>query len=364
MSNRRVLVNYLGRKGGGATYAFEMTKGLINNGEIVSAIIPSTIENINAWKELNLENLYFIDTYSDKKSFIVNTLLFIFFKQWGIRKVLKKCNFDICYIPMIQPWSFLINNMVKKAKIIATIHDPIPHSGSSKLLQFIFVNQLVAKKADKVVILSSVFFDYVVKNYKKKPEQISVIPHGIFDYSKCSNGIPVIRNKQFNFLFFGLIGKYKGINLLLNAYNRLKCIYDDISLYIVGKGDMKDYSESIDSGKDITVVNRFIDDSEVAAYFQGNNVITVLPYIDATQSGVVPIAMREESLLIVTNTGGLVEQTNNGEFALLCEPNEDTVFNAMKYAVEHYEECREKIYAAKKHADELSWDNLASKLID
>ena len=89
-----------------------------------------------------------------------------------------------------------------------------------------------------------------------------------------------------------------------------------------------------------------------------------MPYIDATQSGVVPIAMKEESLIIATNTGGLAEQTGNGKYALLCEPSIDSVYQTMKYAITHYSECKNIIHAAKKYADSLSWRALAKKVIE
>lgn len=364
MPNRKVLVNYLGRKGGGAVYAFEMTKGLVENGEEVSAVVPSGLDNLDLWEKLHLKSLYIIDTYDDRKSFVFNTVSFLLFKQWSLRKKIKEESFDYCYIPMIQPWTCIINNMLRKTRIIATLHDPVPHSGSNHFLQYLYVNKFVAQKADKIIILSSTFKELVKKNYKKKDDEIKVIPHGIFDYSSCTNGKIIQRNKEYNFLFFGLIEKYKGLNILLPAYNQLKKQYDTISLYIVGKGDLTAYKNMIDSGNDITVVNRFIDDSEVESFFVGHNIITVLPYIDSTQSGVIPIAMKEGSLLIATRTGGLVEQTGNGQYALLCEPRVDDLFKTMEYAITHYHECKPIIDRAREYSDKLTWKNLAKEIFN
>ncbi|MCR4658418.1 MAG: glycosyltransferase family 4 protein, partial [Lachnospiraceae bacterium] len=292
MREDRIIVNYIGRTGGGASYSYEMTKGLIENGSKVTAIIPEGISNLDKWKELPFEELYIIKTYSDKKSFVIGTLRFLFIDQWKLRKKLKKKEYDFCYIPMIQLWTFLVNKVLKRGTpIVATLHDPIPHSGSLKLVEYFTVNKWVAAKADKLIILTEKFLDEVCRIYRKNKNQIRVIPHGIFDYSQYDNGQIIERDpNNYNFLFFGRIEKYKGIQLLLEAYNRLENERDDVSLYIVGKGSIVEYRAELEKCRNLTLVNRFVDDCEVSSFFRGERIITVLPYIDASQSGVAPIA--------------------------------------------------------------------------
>ncbi len=364
MEHPRILFNYIGRTGGGAFYSFEMAKGLIKNGALVTAVIPEGISNVENWKALDFEKLILIKTYSDKKDFVINSIKFALVDRWKLKKKLGEKAFDFCYVPMIQPWTFLVNRLVKGTRLIVTLHDPIPHSGSSKIIEYLTVNKWVAAKADKLIILTEKFKQDVCRLYNKAETDVAVIPHGMFDYSQYDNGHRIKRASQYNFLFFGRIEKYKGIELLIRAYSRLERENEDVSLYIVGKGSIDQYSNDLSVCKSVTVVNRFVDDSEVLSFFKGQHIITVLPYIDATQSGVAPIAMKEEALLIVTNTGGLSEQTRNGEFALLCEPNEESVYEAMKYAVTNYEECSKIISAAKEYADSLNWNYLAKKVID
>ena len=110
--------------------------------------------------------------------------------------------------------------------------------------------------------------------------------------------------------------------------------------------------------------NEFIDDNKVVSYFRGNNIVTVLPYIDATQSGVIPIAMKERSLLIVSNTGGLLEQTDNGRLAVICEPTADSLYQAMERVTYNYEEFDEMIDNAQAYIESLDWNSLSSRLVD
>ena len=80
----KILVNFLGRKGGTALYSYEMTRALIENGAEVSAIISSQNHMLNKWKSLSLKNLYIINTYDNKYNFIINSIKFILFDRFTL----------------------------------------------------------------------------------------------------------------------------------------------------------------------------------------------------------------------------------------------------------------------------------------
>lgn len=362
MKKKSVLVNYLGRKGGAPVYAYEMTKGLINNGCDVYAIIPSTIDNRALWEELPLRKLSVIDTYSNALSFVIGVFRFLFVDSWKIKRQYKNISIDYCYVPMIQPWAELINRLFPKAKKIVTLHDPKPHSGSGRIMNYLY--RRVVKQADEVVILSKSFCEYTSKEYGIEPSHIHVIPHGVFDYYGKFKPEKIERNSKINFLFFGRITPYKGLDILARAYNRLFDENKDISLYVVGSGDFTPYENLFNTDNNTTVVNKFIDDSDVVSYFHGDNIVTVLPYIDATQSGVIPIAMKEKSLLIVSNTGGLLEQTDGGKLAVICEPNEESLYLAMKKVSTSLGNYEDTVRKAKEYIEKLDWNYLASMLAD
>ena len=107
----KILVNFLGRKGGTALYSYEMTKALVNNGAEVSAVISSKNHMIDEWKKLSLKNLHIIDTYDNKYNFVINTIKFVLFKRFSLKKILKNSDIDIMYIPCFHPWYFFINKI-------------------------------------------------------------------------------------------------------------------------------------------------------------------------------------------------------------------------------------------------------------
>ena len=68
------------------------------------------------------------------------------------------------------------------------------------------------------------------------------------------------------------------------------------------------------------MVNRWIKDEEVESFFEDID-FTVLPYIEATQSGIVMLSYAMQKPVIATNVGALSEQILEGETGFLIRPN-------------------------------------------
>jgi glycosyltransferase involved in cell wall biosynthesis len=71
----------------------------------------------------------------------------------------------------------------------------------------------------------------------------------------------------------------------------------------------------------ITLVNRFVDDDEVRAYFAGADAV-VLPYHRSSASGPAHIAMSGGLPLVVTTVGGLPAAVADYEGAILVPPHD------------------------------------------
>jgi glycosyltransferase involved in cell wall biosynthesis len=69
--------------------------------------------------------------------------------------------------------------------------------------------------------------------------------------------------------------------------------------------------EDLRLGERVKLVDRYVKNEEVSLYFRSADVV-VLPYVDATQSGVVQIAFGLEVPVITTDVGGLPEIVEDG----------------------------------------------------
>ncbi len=137
-------------------------------------------------------------------------------------------------------------------------------------------------------------------------------------------------------MFFGLVRAYKGLDLLLQAWARLKKegktrgrrliiagdFYDDISKYgwLISVLGLRD---------DVIIHDRFVPDDDVKLYFSLADVL-VLPYKTATQSGVTQIAYNFDVPMIVSNVGGLPEVVPDGVTGFVTDPTPESIAAAIE----------------------------------
>ena len=137
-------------------------------------------------------------------------------------------------------------------------------------------------------------------------------------------------------MFFGLIRDYKGLDLMLDAWNLFQKSghADGKKLLIAGEfyTDRNKYLQQIEHlgiGNDVLLHDRFIRDEDVKYYFSLADVV-VQPYKSATQSGVTQIAYQFETPMIVTNVGGLAEIVPDDKVGYVVEPDAVPIASAIE----------------------------------
>ena len=123
----------------------------------------------------------------------------------------------------------------------------------------------------------------------------------------------------------GLIRNYKGLEYLLEAFNKIpQELIGNFRLNVVGEiwdNREKIYS-AIENSKyrdKIKLINKYVSDEDVNKYFTLADVV-VLPYTRASQSGVAQIAVSYGKPVIISKVGGLKEALKNYNGAFFVEP--------------------------------------------
>lgn len=167
-------------------------------------------------------------------------------------------------------------------------------------------------------------------------------------------------------VFFGFIRKYKGVDILLQAMADPRIRNDGIRLLIAGEfyEDSRFYHQlaaSLGIQKQIIWSNQFIPDREVKYYLCGADVI-IQPYRQATQSGVTPLAYHFEKPMIVSNVGSLPALVPNEKVGIVCEPNPESVANAIL----RFYELGEQHFVPhiKKEKEKYSWSVITDAIIN
>ncbi len=356
-------INYTGRRGSGTMIAYESAKALIEIGVEVVAVVSEYVENLDLWKLLPLKELIIIKTYQNKASFVTRTVAFMAFEKRKLKKRLNKYDFDYVYCPMIALWSDMINQLLPKSCFRVTAnHDPIPHSGEGGR-QNVFWQETIYRHSDIIIVHSRRFIDFVQKKYNVKTVYVPLGKHDTYKILENKKTLLTYDDQLFHFLFFGRISSYKGLQYLAQAYKKLSQERKDISLTVVGNGDFTPYQELYADLYNTRVFNQWVADEEVESIFTGEKLIAVVPYTDATQSGVALVAMGYGVPVIATDVGGISEQITDGENGLLVAPKDtDALYAAMKRLIEDSELYQRLSVNGRRYSDLFQWENVMEKI--
>lgn len=362
-----ILINYTGRRGAGPLIAYETAKALMEKGIPVIAVLSEKIENLKAWKQLPIEQLLLIPTYSSAVSFIKNHLQFVLYRKYRIRKALEAYEVRAVYCPMCTFWTGSINSLFPGAKKIVVCHDPVLHAGEKYALAVKLLGvDRVYRNADEIIVHTKKFIPFM-ERYYKKAGHVCYMPlgkHNFYHGTSKTRSIIEYDAEKTNYVFFGRISPYKGLDTLADAYKVVSSQCSDVSLTIVGAGDFRPYRRKYQELEYVTIINRWIADEEVESVFLGENLIVVLPYTDATQSGVAMVAMNCGVPVIAADTGGLAEQIEDGVTGLLAAANDYEHLARQMLRLKGDKDLYQKICTnmQKKPAD-MEWSTVVDKII-
>jgi glycosyltransferase involved in cell wall biosynthesis len=200
------------------------------------------------------------------------------------------------------------------------------------------------------------------------PSKVRVIPHGAFDYlTKLPEEKPLPAELEGAdgpvILSFGLLRPYKGIENLLEAYQRLAAAAPaPPELWIVGNprmdvGPLRELAEQ--AGGRVRFVTRFVEDAEIPAIFRRADLV-VLPYLDAEHSGVLYTGLAFGKPMVLSAVGGFPEVAEAGAARLVPPGDVPALAVALEELVGD-EAARGDLAAAaaRAAAGPFSWDEAA-----
>ena len=286
---------------------------------------------------------------------------------------LKKQRPDILILkywtPFLSPCLGTISRIVrsnKHTKTIVVIDNLIPHEKrfGDHLLNSYFVNSV-----DGFMAMSKSVFNDLSQFDADKKKVLGV--HPLYDnFGKAKSKEEAIENlgldKNYKYmLFFGIIRKYKGLDILLQAFADNRLQNQNLKLIVAGEfyEDAKPYHDLIKQynlADSVILATKFIPDEQVADYFCTADII-VQPYKHATQSGVTQIAYHFEKPMLVTNVGGLNEIVPHNKVGYVCEPNANDVAN---HLVDFFSKNKEALFieGVKEEKSKYSWDKMIENI--
>ena len=115
---------------------------------------------------------------------------------------------------------------------------------------------------------------------------------------------------------FGRLRAYKGLDLLQDAWRELPP--GRFTLRVVGDGPAEQLAPGFAGLPGVVLEPRWVAEAEIPQLMEAADAL-VLPYREASQSGVIPMAHALGLPVVATPAGGLAEQLRDGVDGLLAE---------------------------------------------
>jgi glycosyltransferase involved in cell wall biosynthesis len=230
----------------------------------------------------------------------------------------------ICAMPGPLDWIFALALRRVHVPFAVIVHDAIAHPGDGYPLQMLLQRRFL-RAADAVIALSAHVAEQVRKARMGRRIIHGFLPPLVFGPSAArifAHGGPP------RLLHFGRLLPYKGLDLLAAAIEHLAPTYE-FALRVAGSGPESDPLDRLRSLASVTVENRWVAEAEIASLLDWADAL-VLPYREASQSGVAAAALAAGRFVIATRVGGLKEQLASQPLGILCEPNAQSLAEAIR----------------------------------
>jgi len=360
----RLMLWYWGRTGAGPRYTLELARALRDvDGVEPSLCVSAQSELASELHALDLPALE-IQTYGNGRECVGRTLGVPALRR-RVAAFIRQTGVQVVDSTMTHLWSRFVAPAVTAsgAKLLCTVHDATLHPGEDGRLRAWLYAPLPS--ATRYLALTHAVADRLAAVHRIARGDIDVLPLGALSYSSSGAPRALAGQGRLRVLFIGRILPYKGLDRLVEACAVLRAEQRPVDLVIAGTGaiDAATRARAVDLGARIE--NRWIEEAEFGGFLHDADVVA-LPYVEASQSGVVPAAYAAGVTAIATPVGGLPEQVHDGADGLVTR---DTSVGAIAAALRALVDDRALLErlrrgALARAAADLAWPPIARRLTD
>ena len=219
-----------------------------------------------------------------------------------------------------------------------------------------------------------------------QPDHVTVIPHGNYiplsalaatDSGGGDSARRQMARRQLGLaadapvlLCFGLMRPYKGINYLLEAFAHVAQALPTARLLLVGNApdgfaSIARQIVSLRLEHAVTAIPRYVSLEDASLCFMASDLVA-LPYVEASQSGVIQLAYAYRRPVVATRVGGLPEVVVEGETGALVPPRDAGALSRVLVAfLGDPDNCHRLGMRAYEYAETTyAWTNIASTTLD
>ncbi len=246
----------------------------------------------------------------------------------AMHRQIKNFNPDVIHLQAGHLWFNCALPLLRRYPLVLTIHDPYCHVGDKASLKTpSWIVDIGSRQAAALIVHAPQLKQELVERLGVPESKVHVVPHVLLGDDQARKHV---RENEDQVLFFGRIWEYKGLEYLIRAEPLISARVPGVKIVIAGAGeDFARYRSKMIHPDRFVVYNDYISDERRTELFRQSSVVA-LPYIEASSSGVIPLAYRFGKPVVATNVGGLPDMVKHGRTGYLVPPRDE---NALADAI-------------------------------
>ena len=357
----RLLLWYWGRRGAGGQLTRSLAEALARRADTGLALSLSRQADLLA--EIGSLGLPIdaVDTYGSAAGFLLNLPRVPSLTRRLVAQA-RDLRADAVVSVMTHLWTPLVAPALGRAGIpfVPLVHDAAAHPGDPGLGW----NWRLGRELDaaRMAIALSGAVEAAIR--ARRPElPVARLPLGAhLPVAALDAAAPT--GRAGDFLLFGRLRAYKGLDLLRDAFRLLHQRHPQARLRVVGEGDAEALAPGLSALDGVRVEPRWVAEADIPPLLAGAGAL-VLPYREASQSGVVSLAHALGVPVVVTPVGGLAEQVTDGvDGAVAAAVEPVSLADAMARLCDPAERDRLAAGARRTGRALADWDAQAAALLD
>ena len=197
--------------------------------------------------------------------------------------------------------------------VVLTIHDITTHPGADSQMKIRrrFIKAILVRRAGIIHVHGEMLLDKLLEINPTFACKSFVVPHGTLSLFKHWDKSSPEQEPQ-TCLFFGRMNKYRGLDNLCKISAALKMKVPAVKIIVAGTGpELTKYKTEMKKQGIFEIHDEFIPNSDIPVFFRRASLL-LLPYHEASQSGVVLMGLSFGLPVVATAVGSIPEVIADG----------------------------------------------------
>lgn len=348
----KLLVWHWGRRGAGPIFAVQLRDALSALGNDTALSLAKDAEILAPPNAVQCD--WAEPTYTNAADYLLQRTASLLPSRRSLAQLKQiSPDFAICAMPALLDQRMVRALRKQRIPYAVLVHDAAAHPGDGLSFRLLGQARLLRDAAALFPMSAHVQAQLQDQGFGRNGQTVTKLLHPPFSFGAMKpafahGGKPRVLN-------FGRLLPYKGLDMLADA---LTALGPDLpfEMRICGDGPVSEELARLRAMPGVQVDHRWIPESELRDLIEWSDAV-VLPYREASQSGVAAAAIGQGRLVVATNVGGLPEQLANTPGAILCEPNAAAIAEALK-------QIKAPTKPASAISAEANWQTIAAKMLE